>query len=211
MIAAVEKLQLGRDEEKVRKLLADPDTDGIAVYLLALDRLGAEALHGDEAEMAEAYQDLERMFSVRIPVALENKLQAVVTLVSTDAFFDTPHGLHAIANALTQGDMELGEDFSMERATWEEIQWAAFCASLLRDDNEEADFETPVLREMIRALKESGDGHDYQVGLAAFMAAQKEKLLADLETIGIPKNLILQSFTDAEKGSQAPSTGPAQN
>lgn len=205
MIDELQGLKIGKDEDAVRRLLTDPDSEGVAVYLLALSVLGSDALHGEDAELVLVYKELEEKFSVNMPLALEVKLQAIVTLIGTDAFFDTQHGLHGISNALTQGDLDIGANFSIEKASWEEMQWAAFCAAFLRDDEEEADFEPRVLKDMILALHESGEDGQFQIGLEAFMAERKAQLLQDLVSLGIPGDLILLHFNDAEKGKQTSS------
>ena len=194
-----ESFHLHYDRSDARRLLEDPETSGVAVYCLALHALGVEALHGEEAELLEVYMDLESKFGAKLPHETEAKLQAVSLLVSTDAFFDTPHALHAISVALTQGDIEVGADFSVDHAEWEEIQWALFCASLLRAEDEEPHFSTGVMAEMVRAIKESGLETEAKKDAETFMEGQKAKLAEDLKTLGVPEKEILLEFKRAQK------------
>jgi hypothetical protein len=187
------------DRSDARRLLEDTDSDGVVLYCLALHALGIEAVHGDEAEMLEVYLDLENKFGAKLPHETESKLQAVSLLVGTDAFFDTPHGLHSIAVTLTQGEVEVGPDLSIDRASWEEMQWAIFCASLLRAEDEEPSFSMGVLHDMALAISESGTSPEAKAEVAEFMEERKRRMADDFKLLGVPENLLQLEFKRAQK------------
>jgi len=198
MTAESELFELRYTSADARKILSDPDSEAVAIYVLAIHALGAEALHGEEAEMLEVYALLEEKFGLKLPEDTEAKLQAMVTLVGTDAFFEVPHALHATAITLTQGMPDFGADLSVDRASWEEIQWAIFCAALLREEDEEADFDERVMREIILAYKESGMGIEAANDLKLFMRDQRAQLEKDLMLLGVPRSEIQKEFKRVE-------------
>ena len=175
------------DTERCRQLLGDPDTRGLTIYSILLDRYGPTALHGDEDEEAwdpiVLYNQIETDFRITFPVENENRLQAVLTALETDAFYTDPMVFSAICMALGEGDLGDIVNGTLEEISLPEALWGLIEVGLLRDDEQTMD--PPVAAVMTSLIQEEReDPADSSVVSAVLDTA--DDLRRELESLGVP-------------------------
>lgn len=137
-------LNIRKKRDVVAKILEEED-----VYIPTLYVILAE-LYGDtlfEQEVALIFNDLEEFTGIpALPLDVENKINALLTLMTTDAFYEDRMAFIAICNTLNNGDPDLDE---WDMPTLEDVFWAILETSFL--DEEPPEF-APEISELIAGL-----------------------------------------------------------
>jgi len=120
-------------------LLADPDTSATVLHAILLAEYGDE-LYGDvdtePMDPIELWSNVREDFGVTIPDENENKINALMLALSSDAFFEDPLAFVSICRSLLSGDLGdlvegLIDDIDI---TIPEMLWGMLEVDLNRDD-----------------------------------------------------------------------------
>lgn len=157
------------DRALCAELLESPDTFGSVILAIAELTFGTEVVWGSEVEEPvdplTLIRLLEDKFGIRLPEQSENKMNALLTCVLTNAFAENPDAFRMSAMALADGDTGDVSDTLLDNPTLDEIQWAEFEIGLWRDDDEDVEYSPQVmniLQAIIQqdAVDESESGTD---------------------------------------------------
>lgn len=132
-------------------LLTEDATFGTVAHIIAHMAFGDEMYAMDPLEL---FQNLEEEYRVQMSEDVQQKLQAVLLAVSSDAFFQDPEAFRAICNTLVEGDPGF---LTFDDLTIPEILWSSYEVSL---NHPGADFSPQVEKLIDRELKEEGEDLD---------------------------------------------------
>jgi hypothetical protein len=137
-----------------RKNLADMvqnEDIGIVPLFYALSKIvGATKLA--EMDPILVFNELEEATGIpQISVEVENKVNALITILATDLFHRDPLTFAAITNTLSVGDPEFEMAPELDA---EEIYWASYIVNLFHDDKPE--FSEPVEALIAKVLLDEG-------------------------------------------------------
>ncbi len=188
------------DPDRSRDLLGDTESRALTIYTILLDWFGPEVLHGDEDSEAWdpifLYNNIEEQFRVSFPVENENKLQAILLALETDAFYEDPSIFTAICLALSSGDLGdmvngVLEDLSLPEALWGMIE-----VGLLRDDEQEMAPAVDAL--MARLIRDETLASEEEEIMSAVLDTGMD-LRAELEYLGVPSGHLTAIQTMLDK------------
>jgi hypothetical protein len=183
--------------EEAAALLGDSDTFATVLHIIILSAYGEE-VYGDPEndippmDILEIIARLEEDFRTSIPVENENRINAIRLAVSTDAFYEEPEAMAAIASSLYNGDLDDIVNGFLEDVTIPEILWATYEVELNRE--EPSEFSPACLRFIEKQIEEEREEHiDESVDTlpeilpyhAKFVNAQKAMLETQLAKLGI--------------------------
>jgi hypothetical protein len=177
------------------RLLADPDTFATTLHAIAVNAYGFEDLYGSEEleplDPLELYADLEADFHIELPEENQNKLQAIITLMTTDAFYEDPLAFISIAHAFSDGDLGDLITGAFEPITLPQGMWAVFEADLNRGDNHPG-IANSIQQLLVEVATEDPDEMDDAEGpqqvllsVEELMQESKAQLKQELESLGI--------------------------
>jgi hypothetical protein len=149
-------LLLNRDA--VAKLLADPETLATTLHVIVLNEF-REALY--DMDMLEILRDLEDKYGCRVSEQAENRLNAILLAVTTDAFFDDLEAFKAICNSLSSGDIGDTVENAFDEVTVPEIMWAVYEVGINRDH--EGDFAGDISAFIERTLESEANDPDAEI------------------------------------------------
>lgn len=159
-------------------LLQSETTLGCILMLILVDRYEDDVFTMDPIEL---WLTVEDDFKVRIPEQGENRINAAITAMTSDTFYQDPLTMRSIATALYHGDLGDLVDGVLEDITFPELLWATHEVGLLRGDDEE--FAPSVRRFIDEAMREESeeqtDGDEDQV--LPYALRFLEDMLAELE------------------------------
>lgn len=126
--------------EAAAKLLRESGTLGTPLLTIALAAYGDEIFGNPELgiepiDPIELWTRLEEDFRAELPDAVENRLNALMTAVSTDLFYEDPLAFTSIGLALASGNLGTLPDGILEELTLPEAVWATYEVALNRDDD----------------------------------------------------------------------------
>lgn len=132
--------QLPFSVDAAAELLREPSTLGIPLLTIAMTAYGDEIFGNPETgiepmDPIELYTRLEEDFRAELPDTAEARLQAIITAVATDGFYEDPLIFTSIALALTNGNIGTLPDGILEEITLPEAVWAVYEVALVRDDD----------------------------------------------------------------------------
>ena len=163
------------DRKEVYRLLSDSDTHAIVVLTICLSQ------YSDYFEMdpLEIYARLSDDFSVTMPEALENRLQAITTAMTTNLFETEPSVYDSVVKAISDGDPDL--EYGASDTTVDELMWAEYQIKLAK--NEELQF-SPAVEVVRKVLAQDEDNIEEVDDIAETLEEHRAKLLADLQAVG---------------------------
>jgi hypothetical protein len=181
------------DRRVAGRLLSDPETYGSVLFTIALALIGDELFETDPLEI---YIRLEEVYRQRIPEQNENRLNAMILAVGTNAFYESLEAFVSIAATLPDGDLGDIIDGFMEDLTVPECLWAIFEVELLRDENTPP-FAKSITEFLLNEMQEDGSELPEIEGLREdyiqYMEESKSELLQQFRELGISEEL-LQKF-----------------
>jgi predicted transcriptional regulator YdeE len=180
------------DRKVAGRLLSDPETYGSVLLTLALSVVGDELFETDPLEI---YARLEETFNQRIPEQGENRLNAIMLAVSTDAFYESLEGFVSVAATLSDGDLGDLISGAFDEITIPECLWAIFEVELMRDSNT-PEFAQSIIQYLAQEFEEDGSELPNIDGLREdyleFMEESKTELLQQFRDLGIADELLQQ-------------------
>lgn len=140
------------DITAVRKLLQSPETLATVAHAIVRKQYGEPVYDWD---ITTVYMEAQADFKVDMDSAVTDRIGAIQTIMTTDAFFKRLDAFIAVSNTLAGGDPYF-EVF--DPATTEEMAWAIAEVSLNR---EMLPFSYPIKHYVMQQLK--ADGYDSDV------------------------------------------------
>lgn len=187
------------DKRLAADLLADTETTATVLHMIILAAYGDEVYgsieHGiEQAEPVELWMRIKEDFSVNIPESNENKVNALMLALSTEAFYDDPLAFISICNALYSGDLGDLVDGALEDLTMPEMLWGIYEVELNRGESE--GFALPIDRlidEIIR--NEAEDNEDLEKAEVVpyyekFVAEMRDDMLVQMRMLGVDESVI---------------------
>lgn len=205
------------DYKAAGQLLSDAGTKATVLLVIAMTVYGSDALFGrapsesdpgeDAWDPAILFNQLEQDFSVSIPPENENKLQALLMAVATDAFYEDLETFMAVCNSVDSGDLgDLVNGF-FEEVTVPEILWACY-EVLVNRGSDTVEFSPPVSAFIEEIVSDEAEENE-EVGDSVeevtsyfdrFLREEQEELVSQLQTLGLPHDYIehLRSMSPAD-------------
>lgn len=190
------------DRERAGELLRDPDTLGTTLLAIALSAIGP-GLFGDPdqgtepLDPLEIYAQLDDQFHAQLPESGENRLNAIMLAVGTDAFFEDPIAFRSICHALYSGDLGDMVDGVIEDLSVQEMLWGIYEVTLNRDEDD-VEFSPAVQRIIDATIQGEAEARDdlevpdvvpyYE----KFLAGMREELQQELAALGVPAETLQQ-------------------
>ena len=187
------------DKRLAADFLADTETTATVLHMIILAAYGDEvygSLDNDieAAEPVELWLRLKEDFSVNIPESNENKVNALMLALSTEAFYDDPLAFISICNALYSGDLGDLVNGALEDLTMPEMLWGIYEVELNRGDSE--GFAIPIDRlidEIIR--NEAEDNEELEAPEVVpyyerFVAEMRDDMLVQMRMLGVDESVI---------------------
>lgn len=187
------------DRRLAADILGDPDTCATVLHLILLAAYGDE-LYGDPAadippmESVEYWIRVKEDFHVTVPESNENKINALVLALSTDAFYDDPLAFISICSALHSGDLGDLVDGVMEDLTIPEMLWGIYEVELNRGSS--TDFVPAidkVIEETINEEAEDTEDKDPEDVISyyeRFVQEMRDDMLIQMKTLGVSDKII---------------------
>jgi hypothetical protein len=181
--------ELSLDHGKCRVAIGDPDTPGFVLLTIALwafkDRVFGDPESGvDPMDPAEMWAEFNEMFGTWVPEEGENKLNALITALSSPSFYKDKTTFMAVSNALYDGDLGDMIDGVFEEPSVVEMMWATLEVELARDDDDPAPPFSPQVADFL-AAKLREEQEDHSMHEAAVNEAFVD-MLDLLREIGVP-------------------------
>lgn len=182
------------EREVSSRLLADPETSATALHVIVLTAYG-DALYGDEEQDMPPLDPvllwtlLREDFRVTVPECNENKLNALITAITTDAFYENEEVFVATCLALYNGDMGDMVTGIMEDVTLTEAMWGIFEVALNRNDD--LDFSPAIVTRIQSEMRESMEESDQPFAyFVRDMIEGKTQIVKELALLGVPEEAI---------------------
>jgi len=187
------------DRKAVGDLLEDPDTTATALLVIVLGSYG-DAVFGDEEQgippmdPLELWQNLKDDYHAQTCEENENRLNAIMLALSSDAFYDSEEAFTAIASSLEDGDLGDTVTGEMEPLTVPEILWAIYEVELNRDDKQ--DFSPAIVALIDQTMTtEAADMEGSMDGNPMsywenFLSDKRSQLMQELRILGVDEKMI---------------------
>jgi hypothetical protein len=177
-------------------LFSNVNTSATVLHAMVLTAYGDE-LYGDEDTEAmdpvELWGRVREDFRVTVPEENENKLNALMLAISTDAFYDDPVAFTAICMSLSQGDLGDLVDGLMEDLTVPEMLWGIYEVELNRDDQPE--FAKEILAVIDQTVAEQAEELNVEEtsvvpAYEQYVAEARAEMFEDMRLLGIEEAII---------------------
>ena len=191
------------DIRKSGDLFGNPETSATLLHTMVLAAYGDE-VYGDEdtdpMDPVELWVRVREDFRVTVPEENENRLNAIMLAISTDAFYEDPLVFASVCMALSEGDLGDLVDGAMEELTVPEMLWGIYEVELNRDDQPE--FARSVLAVIDQTVsgqaEEAGvDEADIVPAYERYVEEARNEMFTDMRRLGIEEQVIRKlSLTD---------------
>jgi hypothetical protein len=170
----------GPQKKAIYSLVNEDGTYGTVLHAIALKAYGEEIY---DVDLLELYERLEEDFGGRLTEDHQNKLAAIITAMTGDAFYEERDAFCGICSALNDGDPGFAETNQPVTA---EIFWAMYEIELNRDPAPmsgaiQQTIQTAILEEADDSGEEDGDLFSYVFG---FLNESRERLHKQLTEAG---------------------------
>jgi hypothetical protein len=182
------------DVREAAALIRDPETRALTLMTILLAAYDAEALFDPDLDSIELYLQMEEDFRAQITEEGENRIQAAMLAMSTDAFYTDPLVTRSVAMALYEGDLGDMVNGVLEPVEYPEILWAVYEVGLLRDDDES--FAPSVQSWIDRLAADTAEDLDGMEGeqvlpyYARLLQEDREILKEQLRKLGVDERLL---------------------
>ena len=187
------------DKRLAADLLADTETTATVLHMIILAAYGDEVYGSLEngiepADPVELWLRIKEDFSVNVPESNENKVNALMLALSTEAFYDDPLAFISISNALYSGDLGDLVDGALEDLTMPEMLWGIYEVELNRGDSE--GFALPIDRLIDEIIKnEAEDNEELEETEVVpyyekFVAEMRDDMLVQMRMLGVDEMVI---------------------
>jgi hypothetical protein len=188
------------DKKECGLAISDPDTPATVLHAILVAAYGLEYLYGtdgtDGADPLDIWLALRSDFKADISEEGENRINAMLLAVGTEAFFESPQAFVGIVKGLVSGDIGDVIDGAFDGdLTIHEIAAALWEIGVQRDYM--SDFEPAVLKLLHdEVLQEAADidgtSPEDKAGVHDFMRIYKADVLDGLRRLGVPEEAIAQ-------------------
>lgn len=187
------------DKRLSADLLGDNETSATVLHMIILAAYGDEVYGNPEtgiepADPVELWLRLKEDFSVTIPESNENKVNALMLALSSEAFYEDPLAFISICNALYSGDLGDLVDGALEDITVPEMLWGIYEVELNRGDSQAFVLAIDsVIDEVIR--NEAEDNEELEQDEVVphyerFVAEMRDDMLTQMRMLGVAENVI---------------------
>ena len=206
------------NQKEIGDLLSDPETTATTLLVIALRAYGEELFGNEETgippmDPVDLWLRLKEDFNAQVHENCENKLNALMTALATDGFYDNLQVFVAVCSALEDGDLGDLVEGQMETLTVPEMLWAIYEVELNRDDQQ--DFSPAIVDFMDKIMNSEADEvvEDDPNPMSyweRFLADKREQMFHELRIVGIEESMIrklrIQDLTPAhdDQGEDIP-------
>lgn len=135
-------------KDRTGVLLRDTSTHAFTLLAIVLRDYG-EAVFTEDA--LALYADIHDDYGAWLPQTLENRLQAILTAMTNDAYLEDPSVFESVIKAITSGDPDLeGGDTDI---TYDEMLWTDYQVRLARGETSLA--YGPLITEFFTRLEQT--------------------------------------------------------
>jgi hypothetical protein len=167
-------------KEIARKLLEGEDTFATVLHVILLAAYGPDLY---EADPLEIYARVKEDFGAVIPEEGENRLNALLMALQTDAFYQSAQAFESISSALHSGDIGDEAEGVFDGITLPEVLWGLYEVKLNREDEDPLSPEVEALIARTIADECSEQGLEY---VEQHLEAMKVDLHTQLAELGVP-------------------------
>jgi len=187
------------DTKNIIKALLNVNSYATTLYACLLTLY--EDLH--ELDSLELYARLKDDLGVEMPEENENKLQAILSAVTTTYFYTDLGMFVSVCKSLASGDPGVA-DFDFEDATALEILWGTYEVELNEDDRIEPEFAPSIDRYITQLLKLEAVDNEQIDDLEDVIPSYEEaitvmilELERQLKNVGFT-DVVMPKFIDAD-------------
>jgi hypothetical protein len=161
-----------------------------------------DELHGnadlgiEPMDPVEVWVRVKEDFHTEVPEENENKINALVMALSTDAFYDDPLAFNSICNALYSGDLGDLVNGYIEDLSVSEMLWGIYEVELNRGDSQDfapavdAFIEETISQEA--AYNEELEAAEVVPYYEKFVAEMRDDLMVQLKMLNVDDRIIQQ-------------------
>lgn len=178
-------MALKLEPSKVAELLANPNTYATTFHVILLATLGEQFYSMDPVEI---FSELESRFNCRIAEEGENRINALLTLMSSDVALQDPEAFQAVAQSLAGGEIGDAMDGLLDTLESLEVLWALYELTLNQEQEDEA---SPAVLRFIDEVLASENDEDGMEGVQQDLEEMKVRLHTQLASMGVaPEDLL---------------------
>lgn len=189
------------DRRTAGDILADTESTATVLHMILLAAYGDE-LHGnadlgiEPMDPVEVWVRVKEDFHTEVPEENENKINALVMALSTDAFYDDPLAFNSICNALYSGDLGDLVNGYIEDLSVSEMLWGIYEVELNRGDSQDfapavdAFIEETISQEA--AYNEELEAAEVVPYYEKFVAEMRDDLMVQLKMLNVDDRIIQQ-------------------
>ena len=180
------------DRGAASELLADPRTTGTTGLVLAVKLVGERLFEdpdtGEPMDMTELWMLMDEAYTCRVHDANENRINAMVLALTSDAFETEPAAFAGVCSSLSDGDLGDLVDGVFDPPTFDEVLWALAEIELMRD--EPIALAPPVLKLLEHIAAEEDDSPDTEENIKVLVLERMQQLQDELRALGAPPALV---------------------
>lgn len=201
------------DKRKAADFLADTETTATVLHMIILAAYGDEVYGSvengvEQADPVELWLRIKEDFSVTVPESNENKVNALMLALSTDAFYEDPLAFISICNALYSGDLGDLVDGMLEDLTIPEMLWGIYEVELNRGESRGFILQIDKLMDEI-IQNEAEDNEELEEEQVVpyyerFVQEMRDDMLIQMRILGVDETAIAkilkEDLTPAQDG-----------
>jgi len=171
------------------------------LHAIALLVVEEEELYSVDTPFLEIFAQIQEAFNVEIEDTNRQKLQAILTSLTTDGFYNDPDVFVAVCNTLIHGDPMFNMEEDLEVI---EILWGIYEVSLNLDNPDEMEFSEQIEEIIDNEINNEKEDMEaltledvaQESYFKRFLVDQKLKLFSELKTIR--EDLTFEQLPDIE-------------
>jgi hypothetical protein len=171
--------------DRARELLEGTDTFATVIHAILIAAYG-EAIYS--MDPLELYAQVKEDFDAVIHEEGENRINAIMTALTSDLVYQDPEAFSAVAEALNSGDIGDAIGGMFDDLTMPEVVWALYELQLNREDEEPF---SPAVKQLIDRTIAEENSERGSAHVDEFMDDQKTELHAQFAKLGVPAEPLL--------------------
>lgn len=167
-----------------RELLLDEKVFAVSMYFIMREVLDYNFLDIDEHPPEATLINLEKEFEINIPESNEHKINALITALGTDGFYEDVNIFKAVCNSFFEDfDLDyLDDNIFTDEVFIEEIAWAMVELGFMRDH---IDFSDSVV-DLINKIVQKADVETYNSTYQKTISSLQEMMEAEIQKLTTP-------------------------